>query len=77
MAQITRKDRSSVQVVMPAPAYEAIQQHAKQLSTTGKRITASDVVRMALAEYFERLEKPLDFSVPSGGYRERKGNVDE
>ncbi len=71
MARQTAGKRT-LQIVMPEDTYEGLQDYAMRLSTPEKSVFVSDVVRMALKEYFAPKDKHLNFEVDRGGYRGHK-----
>jgi len=68
MARQTTGKRT-LQIVMPEDTYEGLQDYALRLSTPEKSVFVSDVVRMALKEYFAPRDEDLNFDVDRGGYR--------
>ncbi|MBI1282474.1 MAG: hypothetical protein GC179_30385 [Anaerolineaceae bacterium] len=74
MARQTAGKRT-LQIVMPEATYEGLQDYAMRLSTPEKSVFVSDIVRMALKEYFAPLHEDLDFDVDRGGYRGHKRKV--
>jgi hypothetical protein len=72
MGRITR-ERTTMQVVVPRKAYDALKEFVRVRSQSeGKSIFISDVVREALALYFDERDEAtadLDFEVDRGGYR--------
>lgn len=71
MARQTAGKRT-LQIVMPEDTYEGLQDYALRLSTPEKSVFVSDVVRMALKEYFAPRDEDLNFDVDRGGYRGHK-----
>ncbi len=71
MARQTTGKRT-LQIVMPEDTYEGLQEYAMRLSTPEKSVFVSDVVRLALKEYFAPLDEHLNFDVDRGGYRGHK-----
>ena len=68
--------KRTLQIVMPEDTYEGLQDYALRLSTPEKSVFVSDVVRMALREYFAPLHEDLNFDVDRGGYRGHKRKVE-
>jgi hypothetical protein len=64
--------KKTLQIVMPEDTYEGLQDYAMRLSTPEKSVFVSDVVRMALKEYFAPKDEQLNFDVDRGGYRGHK-----
>lgn len=71
MARHTTGKRT-LQIVMPEDTYEGLQDYASRISTPEKSVFVSDVVRMALKNYFAPLDEDLNFDVERGGYRGHK-----
>jgi hypothetical protein len=74
MARQTAGKRT-LQIVMPEDTYEGLQEYALRMSTPEKSVFVSDVVRLALKEYFAPLHENLNFEVDRGGYRGHKRKV--
>jgi len=72
MGRITH-DRTTMQIVVPTKAYDALREFAQARSQAeGKSVFISDVVREALAQYFDEQQpssQALTFNVDRGGYR--------
>lgn len=73
MANITREDRTSVQVVISTEIDTALEAEAEAESkTAGRKVFKSDIIRVALGEYFARRGRSVNMDVPRGGDRRSK-----
>ena len=65
----TKEGKTSIQVVISEEAFLKLKTHAEEASTSDQKVFISDIVRIALAEYFQRKGEKVDFNVDRGGYR--------
>lgn len=74
MARITKEGMTAIEVIMPKEAKARLDEFAREQSpdTQGRKVYATDIVRLALTEYFQRLGENIDFDVDRGGYRPRR-----
>ncbi|MBL8165416.1 MAG: hypothetical protein JNJ61_25760 [Anaerolineae bacterium] len=73
MPRKQREGQKMMQVIVPEEAQAAIVEEAERQSKPGQVVSAADVIRQALADYFSaRGIVDLDFGGGWGGRRERK-----
>lgn len=72
MANITRKDRVSIQFVLPKEAHQELMAYAAANGTPEKKMFVSDLIREALTDYMKAHGVDLDLEIERGGDR-RKG----
>ncbi len=69
----THKERMTViEVVLPEAAKTRLTEVAEELTKAagdGNKVFASDIIRKAIAEYFERQGEIIIVEVDRGGYR--------
>lgn len=59
---------SSIEFVLSKKAHQSIKDLAQELSSTDEKVFVADIVRDALAEYFTKYGREIDFGITRGGY---------